>query len=378
MVKRIALAVILFFMVLKSGYSQNADSVRVDIKPYSSFRGHVGFFNDEVEIQENASRIGLELSVMKRNFRFFASVELGINLFKGRQIFNQDANTNSGFITIDSTQQTQVFSNRLGFIGVDLGKYGQLSLGKQWSTFYDVTGFTDRFNVFGGRASATYVAKSDGGESGTGRASQSLIYKKSFKNLSIAGQLQFRTTLNNNWVDGFGFSAKYELLRGLNIAAAYNKSFLSDFFLENTLGLNGQPEYFTAGLSFVNESWDIGIVYSNQSNGDLTDVRVAGELVAAVYDANGVEIFVKFKQPRYALILGYNGYNPDANDIPVDPDYGVDDFILGAEFRPGKLAYLYGEYRISNGTTSIGTGDFNVLTLGLRIDLDYTFSRFLK
>lgn len=366
----------LFLLLAQIAFAQNSDSLKIELSPYSSFRGHFEVYNEEVEIQENASRLGFEISVYKNDHRFFAGVELGINLFRSNQRFNTDANTNSGFLAIDNTQQTQVFGNRLGFIGVDFGKYGMVSLGKQWSVYYDITGYTDKFNVFGGQGSATFVANSDGGETGTGRASQSLIYRNSFGNLYTATQFQFRSTSNNHFLDGFGLSAQYDFLKGLRLGAAYNRSYFPDLFIDNTLGMDDHPEYYALGLNFINETWDIGLVYANQTNGDLTSLLVTEELVAGVYDAIGIEAFVKFIKPKYSIIAGYNQYDPELNDLPIEGDFNTRDLIFGAEFKPTKRAYFYGEYRIASGDTRVGISEIDVLTLGIRIDLSNSYSKY--
>ena len=192
----------------RDGVPKNIDSAKIRISPYGSFRGHIAVLNDQAEIQENASRIGFELSVQKGQIRYFTGVELAINLFRSAQLLNADANTNSGFIRLDESQNLQVFSTRLGYLGADFGKYGILKIGKQWGVYYDITGYTDRFNVFGGQGSATYVASSDGGETGTGRANQALTYRNKIGPLHLGGQLQMRSIENGYLFDGFGLSAQ--------------------------------------------------------------------------------------------------------------------------------------------------------------------------
>ena len=59
---------------------------------------------------------------------------------------------------------------------------------------YDVTSYTtDRFNVFGGQGTHTYVAGTDGGPSGTGFADRVVNYRNTlFKILDVGVQGQFR------------------------------------------------------------------------------------------------------------------------------------------------------------------------------------------
>ena len=47
-------------------YTQNArDSVEIAIKPYASLRGHLAVYDRGIELQENASRAGMEVSIKK-------------------------------------------------------------------------------------------------------------------------------------------------------------------------------------------------------------------------------------------------------------------------------------------------------------------------
>lgn len=374
----------LFFLIIivsSSGhavlYAQETrrDSIKLAITPYGSFRGHIAAIQDEVEIQENASRIGFEVSVHGQKFRYFAGVELAINLFRSPNSLNADGNTNSGFLRLDQVQNAQVFATRLGFLGVDMGKYGTLTVGKQWGLYYDVSGYTDKFNVFGGQGSATYVNNGDGGESGTGRASQAIVYRNNFGRLHIGGQVQLRSADSGYFIDGFALNAQFEVLRGFRLGATYNKVYISDFFVDNVLGFGSQPEYLVIGASYNTAVWDFGLVYATHKNGDLAETIIEEELVSAIYDATGLEFLVKFKKPWYTLLAGLNIYNPKVDDLPFDPDFEREFYIIGAEFKPTRYAYFYTEYRFSNSTSSLGLDASNVYTLGIRLDVSRTWER---
>ncbi|MFD1315757.1 porin [Namhaeicola litoreus] len=385
---------ILFFLHTAVAQTEEKplDSVELTIIPYGSFRGHFAFYNKEVEFQENASRIGFQMRVNKNGYAFFTGIELGMNLFKSNSQFNADGNSAGGFIIAERDQVNQVFSSRLGYLGVDFGKWGTLSFGKQWSVYYDVTSYTDNFNVFGGQGSATYTAGTDGGGLGTGRADQSVIYRNIIGNFAFGIQAQARTTLNNEWVDGIGLSAQYEILKGLKVGAAFNKSFFNDRLIEqsNVLGLDDNPTFYSGGISYRSKNLDLGIVFSNQSNGDLTEgfiiVPDAGEVFpTVVFDAKGFEIFSKYRWEEFAFLAGYNYYDPDTEDIrgPYDKKvisdkFGVKNFILGMEYKPFHIAYFYAEVRLAEGYNSLGIKNDDVVTMGLRIQLDHRFNKTIR
>jgi hypothetical protein len=173
--------------------------------PYGRFLGHLAFFNDEIEVQDNLSWIGLDFST-RGPVKLFAATEWGVNLMRGGLQFNPSANTDSGFPEVIDTQAEQVFYNRFGYVGADFGPFGRIAVGKQWAVYTDVTLYTtDQFNVFGSEASATYTAGTDGGPLGTGRADQALTYRADvFRILRLGGQLQFRTADNGEVIDGYG------------------------------------------------------------------------------------------------------------------------------------------------------------------------------
>jgi len=356
---------------------ENSNAVKIEIAPYGSLRGHIAVLNDQVEIQDNASRIGFELSVYKGKIRYFTGVELGINLFRSTQFLNADANTNSGFIRFDESQNLQVFSTRLGYLGADFGRYGIVTLGKQWGVYYDITGYTDNFNVFGGQGSATYVGNSDGGETGTGRANQALTYRNTIGPVTLGGQLQMRTIENGYFFDGFGVSAQVEVLKGLKAGAAYNKAYFDDFLIDNVLGAGNQPQYLALGLSYSSDNLDLAGVYAQHVNGDLTRSVVEEELVATIFDASGFELFGKFKRAKYSILAGFNGYFPDVEGLPLSPDFERQYYILGAEYKPSRFAYLYAEYRYGEGINNLGIEAPDVFTLGIRLDLQQSWAKTL-
>ena len=109
------------------------------------------------------------------------------------------------------------------------GYGGRVTIGKQWGVHTDVTMYTtDQFNVFGSEASATYTAGTDGGFLGTGRADQAVSYRNTiFRVLDVGAQVQFRSTENDNIIDGAGLSAQLTVLPGTRIGAAYTKSYIA-------------------------------------------------------------------------------------------------------------------------------------------------------
>lgn len=381
----------LLFMVKELPvYGQNVkDSVEISLRPYASLRGHMAVYDHKMELQENASRIGMELNIKKGTLGFIAGGEVQLNMFRGRTSFNVDGSLSSGFVTMESSQSRQVFGNRLGYLGIELGKYGTLTIGKQWSVYRDITSYTDRFNVFGARASATFVGGTDGGETGTGRADQALIYRNRFGNLYIGGQIQARGGNNDHFIDGFGASVQYEVADDFFAGAAYNRAFLSDRLIENgrAIGITGQPTYFSLGTKYTGKVFDWSVLFVLHKNGDFSQsfyqnpgMEISQSIM--VFNAKGLEVFGKYKLEKFSILAGYNLYVPDIKNtgiIPgqyhLDPDFKRNDCIVGVSYHPFNFVQIYSEQRFSMGKTSLGEREKSVFTLGLRIDLSKTFSK---
>ncbi|MUP45982.1 porin [Gramella sp. BOM4] len=390
----VTLICILFFKI-PGAYGQektSADSLELNVFPYGSFRGHFAFFNDEVEFQENASRLGFELALKRNKTEFFMGVELGMNLFKSNSQFNADANSASGFILTVNDQANQVFNSRLGYLGFSFGKYGNLSFGKQWSVYYDVTSYTDNFNVFGAQGSATFVAGTDGGSIGTGRADQAMIYRNQIGPILLGLQIQAKNVDNNNFVDGFGGSLQWLITDELKAGIGFNRSYLSDFLVREAeiIGLDDDPSYITGGLNYNNERLFLSAVYSKHTNGDLArglpviieDIEVSPTVI---FDAHGFELFGRYAWDDFSIMAGYNHYTPDINEIEridnqvaISENFKTRDFTFGAEYRPSRLVFLYSEVRIGTGNNSIGLDTSDVLALGLKIQADHMFKKNIK
>ena len=87
--------------------------------PYGSIRNVVSISDTGAEVQDNASRLGINFSTFGP-IKVFGKAEWGVNLVQSETTFNAGATTASGFGVINQATQP-VFGARLGFIGVDFG-----------------------------------------------------------------------------------------------------------------------------------------------------------------------------------------------------------------------------------------------------------------
>ena len=183
-------------------------------EPYGSLRTHVATFNDDLEVQDNATRVGINFATYGK-VKLIAGAEWGVNLVQSETQFNLSA-VGPGEFGVARTETTPVFLARLGFVGADFGPFGRVVIGKQYGAQYDIASYTtDRFNVFGGQGTSSYVAGTDGGVTGTGRADRVVHYRNTaLKIIDFAVQGQFRATGNDSTTDGVGASLQLSFCRG--------------------------------------------------------------------------------------------------------------------------------------------------------------------
>ncbi len=364
-------------------FAAEPDSVTISVLPYASIRGQVSGYAGKVALQDNASRLGVLLDVAKKNARFLAGVEVQLNMFKGGSSFNLDADLAGEFLVVQTRQEQPVFAGRLGYLGVDLRKYGSLTLGKQWSVYRDITAFTDYFNVFGGRASGTFIGGTDGGQTGTGRADQSVIYRNTIGRVQLGLQLQAMGSNNGYFLDGFGLSSRVAITRNLDAGMAFSRVLLSKTLIANhkVVGLSGHPGYVSAGVKYYNKRMHIGLVAILQENGDFVRGRMYDPVLGpleptVVFGAGGIEVAGRYNMGKLAILAGYNLYMPHMKKLsslsvenPLAAGFQRNDIITGIIYYPIRDVAVYYEQRISLGRTETGTRELNVFSLGLRIDV---------
>jgi len=341
--------------------------------PYASLRNIVSIADDTAQVQDNASRVGINLNTFGA-IRVFGTGEWGVNLVRSETTFNAGASTEQGFGVI--TQDTrQVFTARLGFLGVDFGRFGRASFGKQNSTHYDITQYTtDRFNVFGGQSTTTYVAGTDGGQSGTGRADQTILYHLKFaKIFDFGAQGQLRTADTPQAFNGFGFSLQAVVLPGLKIGGAYNKTYFNPQFT-NVVFSGGNTDYWTLGARGDWRNLEWGAVWARQSNGDIAfvpDPAGGAEPLAVGFSANGIEIYSRLKFGKFAVVGGFEDYIPRDLNALINKDFKTRYAILGAEWHFSKSGYAFLESRLGDSVDAQGKDVSDALAIGFRYDFSW-------
>jgi predicted porin len=341
-------------------------------EPYGQLRTHLAAYDDTTEVQDNATRVGINFRT-RGSVKMFAGTEWGVNLVQSNTQFNLSASTSEDFGVVD-TETSPVFSARLGFIGVDFGPVGRVAIGKQGSVHYDITSYTtDRFNVFGGQGTSTYVAGTDGGATGTGRADRVVNYRNTlFKILEVGVQGQFRGGKDS---EGAGGSLQLTVLPGVKVGGAYTHTDWSQNTRNLVQGLRGDADYAALGTRVDWQAFQLGLVYSHQNNGDMVQVPFENIVTPVAFDAHGVELFLQGKIKRLGLIGGFTYQNPKVRDPLIDPDFNTKYAILGAEWFVARTAKIYTESKLDLDSVSpTGVSGDSVFTIGFRYDFSFRVS----
>lgn len=266
------------------------------------------------EVVNGTSRISLNFAhKIDHNWQTAASMEWGVNPFGDVSlVYNKESQF--------TAQNDQVFNSRLAYVSLSHQIYGQLSFGKQWSVWYDVTGNTDNAYVWGGAASGVYTLDGSGGIDGTGRADRALQYRQQWGKLSLGLQTQLQqnsidvSAFNSadstlNYDDTFGASLSYQINDNLSVAIGGNHGEFSGYNGASKLPINANDEIYGIGVTWGNLS-DGWYLAANYNMNKFHDTDANGHLIPEAY---GIEAFVAYSfDSGLQTYAAYN--NLDASD----------------------------------------------------------------
>lgn len=292
--------------------------------------------------------------------------EWSISLGNGDTKYNLTENSDTGLGSFESTKQ-QALGTRLGYVGMRFGKFGELTFGKQWGVYYDVSIWTDRFVVFGARSTSTYNAGTDGGQTGEGRADDAVAYRVKLGSLRLGLQAQFMDTRDPT-LDSVSGSVIAETGAGLRVGITYSRAFLD---LAPALpGYDGKDaQAFTGGLEFDGAGFRLAALGTWTHDHEL--VQNAG--VTVMYDTLGASVFLARRFWR--SLMPYAGFDfaiPRALDTRyIDGDYGTRDLIGGVRWLYDDrelFSFVYAEARTGRTRDAAGKQAPDAVMIGIRFD----------
>ena len=338
---------------------------------YGSIRVRHRWTGNETLLGDGGSRIGINgQRRYEHNEWLFARLEAGVNVLDELDLlFNEGANT-------PLTHAGGSLFLRLLYAGIETPNL-ILAAGKNWSSYYRVSGFTDRFQGTGGSASGTYNAGTDGGSTGTGRADRALqtrILFREFKdsrlkpfNLNI--QLQHGEPIPRvpgaNYGTTFGLSIVGASRKDFSVGLGYNHATISDSDIPslNSFGIDGDAQAGILGVRWFSDKWYLATIVARLRNHDTTDEDI-------YFDGWGSEVYGHYNVHKFWwAVAGWNILEPDSDQVQAG-DYRVRYGVVGIRYELREFAQMiYANARLDSGRLADGTPIENSYTVGLRWDL---------
>ncbi len=322
--------------------------------------------------QDNGSRIGVNGHYQTdKDSWLFGRYELGFNLLDELKINRYEPTDNDDVYILDGKS----IHTRLAYIGFQ-SKHNTFVIGKNWSTYYQIAGFTDRFDSMGGEAAGAYNAGTDGGAAGTGKADNVIQTRlnldlfssiTNLKPLSVNVQLQHGEEIpgleNSHYGISYGLSTIIEAWSNISFGIAYNQATLSDdidFARADLRSLSGDMKTLLVGARWFNDDWFIGATMSKSQNMHTADNN-------QYFSGIGAELYGQYQfRENLWLLAGFNKLKPDDDQLQAS-HYALDYTVLGMRYSiEGFSRMFYFESRIDQGTTFDNKKRGNQLALGLR------------
>jgi len=338
---------------------------------YASLRYRYRRYEGESIFGDSDTRAGGGVSWrFHENWRVFANAEIGISILD-----EVDALLNPKGGTGEKGLGDTVF-RRLSYVGIETPRT-TWTLGKNWSTYYQVSYYTDRFQGTGGRASGTYNAGTDGGATGTGRADQvlqtrlimpRLLKLVDSKPINVNVQLQYGNPIpqveDKHYGIGLGLSAQLVTTGDFSAGLAYNFANISNFNDPEfkAAGIDGDAHALLAGVKWFNEDWYVGTTLARLLNHETTDEDI-------YFHGTGWEVYAQRRVlTRWWLVGGWNWLRPDSDQEQAG-DYELKFGVLGIRYSFDDFRrMLYANVQFSGGSTASGESTANFFTAGVRWD----------
>ena len=286
---------------------------------------------------------------------------------------------------VDMTEGGNFESNRPKWLGLKGSNWGSVTLGTQWTSYYNVAGVADIFNSNRSFAAATgYLGGPGRGPLGTSFASgqrmdNTVIYMSpNFSGFSAEATLVMNGTSNSgavpdtsDGVDLWQIAGKYNngpFYAGAVYAQLQNSDLVTEGdFRQWALVGAWQPGPFTVGLLY--------------EQGDLNPISLSllstGFERLDVDDTMNFMLFGSYNLGPHTLRAAYSWMELDGNYFDVERDRRrsfseTQNLLLGYQYNLSKRTRLWAEYLgrwdDNNGVIRAIGNDQNVVSLGMRHD----------
>jgi predicted porin len=260
---------------------------------------------------------------------------------------------------VDMTEGTNFNSNRPKLVGLK-GGFGQVSMGTQWTPYYNVLGVNDVFN-----SGRTFVEN----YIGPFRKDNSVIYQTpNWGGFSMEGMGQFQTDEGRDSFDTWEANALYENGPFL-IGAAYIKDkggcepgAGSGSNCLNNAKKPEQGDNWGAAIAWSGEAFGASLIYEYQDL-DNNLFLVDGDEVGKRWNLNGV----------LEYSFGSNILRGSYANVDNDQAKTTKQWILGYQYNLSKRSRLWVEYigtdnALVNDSGFYGITDNSAVSIGMRHD----------
>jgi predicted porin len=279
---------------------------------------------------------------------------------------------------VDLTEGGNFESNRPKWVGLKGDSWGSVTLGTQWTSYYNVAGVADIFN-----SNRSFLTDTGylGGRFGQ-RSDNTIIYMSpNFSGFSAeatlvangTGQSSNRVPDTSDGVDLWQIAGKYK--NGPFYAGgawmSLNNSDLDEFSgddLRQWMLVGAyQPGPFTVGLLY--EQGDLNTISTSPLN--------EGRVPLDFEDTMNIMLFGSYTFGNNTIRAAYSWMEPDGEYFDVARDRNrsyseIQNLLLGYQFNLSKRTRLWAEYLgrwdDNEGVLSNVPNDQNVLSLGMRHD----------
>ncbi len=333
---------------------------KIPVKAYLSLRATYKHKNTENKLQDGLTRFGfIYAKKLENEDRLILHVEAGTNIIEQVRDYAKDKDP-----------QSNQLKSRLAYFRYGREDYYTV-IGKNWSVYHYIASMTDKFNSVGGKATGIYNAGSDGGATGTGRATKAIQLRSSRGIFQWGTQLQSDTE-----IPVFGSSHRYSLnaalmgkikfLNGFGLGASYLKAVPEDITTDMIAnGFNGETNAAVLGAEWKIAEWDFAITTAKNSN-LVTDDQLY------YYDALGAEFYTTTKftpltQFRFGL-----AYQTPSNTNVYQGKHEVVQAYIGWQYNYNKNNFsdrIFIEYAQNEGKLADGSKAHNTLNIGIRYNL---------
>lgn len=331
-------------------------------KLYLSLRPQVANSGDdgEIELVNGSSRGGFFYYHQFSNaLELIFHYEAGVNLQDG-----------SSFINVSNSSDT---NRRLSYFRLRSDN-NSIIVGKYWSAYYDIAGFTDQYIAFGGQTSGAFSGGPSGTPSGTGRADKMIQVRTRHDTYAATLQVQIKHDAFRDWHTDYSYTMAGSLIYNgwedirLGASISYGK------FDEETAemaasGIDGNEWSSIVGFTYKKNNFSGHAVLSYMKNHMSDDQGV-------YFDSAGAELYLRYDiDESFRLAGGGNWLFPKDNDY--EGEFSIKNVIFSLQYTFGEKTFddmVYMEVSLPNGKLANGDGkDTRIKDTRIAVGLRYLF-----